>query len=198
MLTGFCEDIYLRKGKGRMIEDIFMRIRDAEDFIEVNHILDELMQEEPELIRRANNVYQYQDHMINTGLSFIMGAHAAGLQRVSQYGLSCAPELIVFRRLKNQTRCFLITRIPGMTDQPPMPWDMRPVGMPGREDFARVMDDVEALLSAHLFNTAMLERRTWNMLPSGQIIISDWSAVVTMPEKWEEKYRQQIKALCGM
>jgi len=195
MLTGFYEFIHFRKGKRNMIEDIFMRIRDAEDFIEVNHILDELMQEEPELIRRANNVYQYRDHMINTGLSFTMGAHAAGLQRVSQYELSCAPELIVFRRLKNQTRCFLITRIPGMIDQPPIPWDMRPSGMPDQKALERVMADAEILMSMGLINEAMLSRHSWHVLPTGQVIISDWSFLSALPASQVEAIRAKVRAL---
>ena len=181
-----------------LLADLAAKLPELDNLTAANRHIESLTPQHPALVRRGNNVYQYRDCMVNVGLAPALSAHAAGLQRVRDWGLSCAPELIAFSRLRDPLHCVLITRIPGMTDQPPVPWDMRPIGMPGQEDFARVMADAEMLFSKHMVNAAMLERHAWHVLPSGRIIISDWSSLLDLPEKWEEKYRQQIKAFCDL
>lgn len=181
-----------------LLADLAAKLPELDNLTAANRHIESLTPQHPALVRRANNVYQYRDCMVNVGLMLTLSAHAAGLQRVKDWGLSCAQELVAFSRLQDPLHCVLITRIPGMTDQPPVPWDMRPIGKPTQEDCARVMADAEVLFSNHVINTAMLQRRAWHVLPSGQIIISDWSSLAELPEKWVEKYRQQMKELCGL
>ncbi len=180
-----------------LMADLEACLPEMENLFAANRCIEAHMPRHPALVKRANNVYQYKDCMINVGLIFTMGAHGAGLQRVKGWGLSCAPELIAFSRLRERTHCVLLTRIPGMTDQPPVPLDAWRGAVP-KEARAQLMADAEILFGRRMVNAAMLERRAWQLLPTGQIIISDWSPLVELPASQEENFRVKLRELCDL
>lgn len=193
----FFDFLRRRQGADTLIADLAAMLPELDNLNATNRHIESLMAQHSALVKRANNVYQYRDCMINVGLVLTLSAHAAGLRRVKEWGLSCAPELIAFSRLREPTHCVLITRIPGMTEQPPVPWEawQGPVPEAARQ---QLMADAEVLFRHHVANAAMLERRAWHLLPTGQVTISDWSALAALPESAEEIIREKMREMCGL
>ncbi len=171
----------------------------ADSLNAANQYLDGLTVRHEGFAKISNNLYRFGDILFNTGVRFLMEAHARGLKAVKDWGIFCAPELLDYLRLKDGKSCVLITRVQGAGESMPVPlsgcaWDS--VSPDGVQQF---LADTEQMCGRGLIPDTLLHTEAWHVISSsGRIVISNWSRLCQLEsgaaERVMEKVRGELKS----